>query len=122
MLIDGYDIQGTFKDGTIAFRSYIDNMKEGGCYYLSPEKCKDIIITAEAFGVHTPKAVKKLRSKINGKEGVMGDIIPALRSLDHAVVSYYSGELAESLVNAAGNGKGVEIAIGYPKVLVISVN
>ena len=42
--------------------------------------------------------------------------------MDQDIISYYAGELAESLVYAAGKGKGVEIAIGYPKILVISVN
>lgn len=97
-------------------------MKEGGCYYLSPEICKDIIISAEASGIHMPKAVKKLRSKIKSSACVMEEVIPDLRSLDQTVISHYSGELAESLVNAAGKGKGVEIAIGYPKILVIRVN
>lgn len=95
---------------------------EYGYYYLPSEVCKNFIITAGVSGVHTSKAVMKIRSKINGSKGEMGEIIPAFRSLDQDIISYYAGELAESLVYAAGNGKGVEIAIGYPKILVISVN
>jgi hypothetical protein len=95
---------------------------EYGYYYLPSEVCKNIIITAGVSGVQTPKAVKKIRSKIKRSRREICEIIPALRSMDQDIISYYAGELAESLVYAAGKGKGVEIAIGYPKILVISVN
>lgn len=93
-----------------------------GYFYLPSEVCKNFIITAGVSGVHKSKAVKKIRSKINQNKKAVGEIIPALRSINQDVISYYAGELAECLVNAAGSGKGVEIAIGYPKILVISVN
>lgn len=86
------------------------------------EVCKNLIITAGLYGVNSAQAVKRIRSKIRYKKGAIGKIIPALRSMDQATISYYSGELAESIVNAAGKGKGVEIAIGYPKILVILIN
>lgn len=100
----------------------LEDTIEYGYYYLPTEVCKNIIITAGVSGVHTSKAVKKIRSKINRSKGAMGEIIPALRSMDEDIISYYAGKLAECLVYAAGNDKGVEIAIGYPKILVISVN
>lgn len=95
---------------------------EYGYYYLPSEVCKNIIITAGVSGVHKSKAVMKIRSKISRSKKKMGDIIPAFRTMDKKIISYYAGELAESLVYAADKGKGVEIAIGYPKILVISVN
>lgn len=93
-----------------------------GYYYLPSEVCKDIIITAGVSGVHKSKAVMKIRSKINRSKKKLGDIIPPFRSMDKKIISYYAGELAECLVYAADKGKGVEIVIGYPKILVISVN
>jgi hypothetical protein len=95
---------------------------EYGYYYLPSEVCKDYIISAGLCGVEGAKAVKKIRKKINCEKGAMEKIIPALRSMDQDIVSYYAGELAECLVYAAGKGKGVEIAMGYPKIFVISVN
>lgn len=103
-------------------QNFVDDTIEYGYYYLPSEVCKNIIITAGVSGVHTSKAVKKIRSRINRSKSTVGKIIPALQSMDKDIISYYSGELAESLVYAAGAGKGVEIAIGYPKILVISVS
>ena len=99
----------------------LENAMEYGYYYLPSEVCKNLIITAGLSGVHTAKAIKRIRSKIRYKKGTVGDIIPALRSMDQDIIYYYAGELAESIVNAAGNGKGVDIAIGYPKILIFSV-
>ncbi|TAH69420.1 MAG: hypothetical protein EWM47_07130 [Anaerolineaceae bacterium] len=107
---------------TIIKKKSEENTIEYGYYYLPSEVCKNIIITAGLSGVHSAFAVKRIRSNIRHKKGEVSDFIPALRSMDQDIISYYAGELAESLVNAAGNGKGVEIAIGYPKILVISVN
>lgn len=109
------------KDKRISTKLFDDTI-EYGYYYLPREVCKNIIISAGISGVHTSQAVKKMKSRINRKKGAIGEIIPGLRSISQDVISYYSGELAESIVNAAGKGKGVEIAIGYPKILVISVN
>jgi len=100
----------------------LEDSIEYGYYYLPSEVCKDLIISAGLSGVHRSKAVMEIRSKINRSKKKMGDIIPAFRSMDKKIISYYAGELAESLVYAADIGKGVEIAIGYPKILVISVN
>lgn len=100
----------------------IDDKIEYGFYYLPSEECKNIIITEELSGVQTAQAVKRIRARIRHKREAIADIIPALRSVDQDTISYYAGELAEGLVNAAGKGKGMEIAIGYPKILVISVN
>ena len=86
------------------------------------EVCKNIIITEGLAGVQTAQAVKRIRSRIRHRKESVGDIIPALRSMDQDIISYYAGELAESVVNAAGKGKGIDIAIGYPKILVISIN
>jgi len=95
---------------------------EYGYFYLPSQVCKNIIISAGISGIHTSQAVKKMRSIIRQKKGAIGEMIPALRNISQDVIQYYAGELAESIVNAAENGKGVEIAIGYPKILVISVN
>jgi hypothetical protein len=108
-------------DSVIHDKSLSDTI-EYGYYYLPREVCKNIIITAGLSGIHPAQAVKRFRTRIRYKKGAVGDIIPALRNMDQDIVSYYAGELAESLVNAAEIGKGVEIAIGYPKILVISVN
>ncbi|HWT27483.1 MAG TPA: hypothetical protein VN131_06040 [Mobilitalea sp.] len=104
------------------FNSYIENVKDSGCYYLNPEICKDIIITAGASGVYTPKAVKKMKKNIGQIGESMEKIIPAFRRINRDVITCYAGEFAECLVEAAGIGKGVEIAIGYPKALVFKVN
>ncbi|CRZ33239.1 hypothetical protein DFR55_13018 [Herbinix hemicellulosilytica] len=93
-----------------------------GYYYLPSEVCKNFIITAGVSGLHKSKAVMKIMYKINRSKKKLADIIPAFRSIDKEIISYYAGELAESLVYAADKGKGVEIAFGYPKILVISVN
>ena len=100
----------------------LEDTIEYGYYYLPSEVCKNIIITAGLSGAHYAQAVKRIRSRIRHKKEAVGDIIPALRSMDQDIISYYAGELAEGLVNAADKGKCVEIAIGYPKILVISVN
>lgn len=110
------------KNETVFRKKSVDDIIQYGCYYLPSEVCKNLIITEGLSGVHSAQAVKKIRTKINSKKGGMGEIIPALCGVDQNTISYYAGELAESLVNAAGNGKGVEIAIGYPKLLVISVS
>lgn len=110
------------REGILIKKQLLNDSIEYGFYYLPSEVCKNIIITEGLSGVHSSQAVKRIRSKINCKKGEMGKIIPALRFVDQDIISYYAGELAESLVNAAGNGKGVEIAIGYPKILVIAVN
>jgi hypothetical protein len=94
---------------------------EYGYYYLPSEVCKNIIITEGLSGACYAKAVKRIRSRIRYKKAV-ADFIPALKSIDQDIISYYAGELAEGLVKAASRGKGVDIVIGYPKILVISVN
>ncbi|MDF2541837.1 MAG: hypothetical protein K0S47_1555 [Herbinix sp.] len=98
----------------------LSNYMKDGCYYISPEICKDIIIDAGVIGVHMPKAVKKIRYQMDTLH-VIEDVIPAFRLMQREVMSSYSSELAESLVKAAGSGKGLEIVIGYPKVLICSV-
>lgn len=108
--------------GTVEKKKSLEDTIEYGYYCLPSEVCKNLIITAGLSGVHAAQAVKKIRSKIKRRKGAVGEMIPALRSMDQDVISYYAGELAESLVYAAENGKNVEIAIGYPKILVISVN
>lgn len=100
----------------------LDETIEYGYYYLPSQVCKNIVISAGVSGIHTSYAVKKIRTIIRKKKGSIGEIIPALKNIGQDVISYYAGELAESIVKAAGNGKGIEIAIGYPKILVISVN
>jgi len=100
----------------------LDDIIACGYYYLPSEVCKNIIITAGVSGVHRSKAVMKIKSDINSIGSKIIEIIPALRRIDENLIFYYAGELAESLVYAADKGKGVEIAIGYPKILVINVN
>lgn len=100
----------------------LEETTEYGYFYLPREICKNLIITAGLSGVNSAQAVKRIRSKLRYKKGAVGEIIPALGNMDQSIISYYAGELAESIVNAAGRGKGVEIAIGYPKILVFLVN
>ena len=50
------------------------------------------------------------------------DLIPFLKLFDRDTLKLYSVELAQSLLEAAINDKGIEISIGYPKLLVIDVN
>ncbi len=107
---------------TVLKKKILDDSIEYGCYYLPSEVCKNILITEGLSGVKTAQAVKRIRSRIKFRKEAVGDFIPAFRSMDQDTVSYYAGELAEGLVKAAVKGKGMEIAIGYPKVLVISVN
>ncbi|MBH1940483.1 hypothetical protein I5677_06170 [Mobilitalea sibirica] len=109
------------QDAVYPFDSYMDDLKDSGCYYLPPEICKDIIITSGVSGVQTPLAIKKIRKKLN-KEGAIEEDIPVFRIINRDVLSAYAGVLAESLVAAAEIGKGVEIIIGYPKALVIKVS
>jgi len=106
----------------LAFDKIPEDSFECGYYYLPSEVCKNFIITAGVSGVHKSKAVMKIRAKINRSKRKLGEIIPPFRNMDEKIISYYAGELAESLVYAANKGKGVDIAIGYPKILVISVN
>lgn len=110
------------KSETVIHNNALEDTIGYGYYYLPSEMCKNIIITAGLSGAHYAQAVKIIRSRIRHKKSKMCDLIPALRNMDQDTISLYSGELAEGLVNAAGEGKGVEIAIGYPKILVISVN
>lgn len=107
---------------TCPFHSYSEYVKDSGYYYLSPEICKDIVIKAGASGVHTSKAIKKIRSNIYHLGAVMEHAIPAIRFIDRKIICYYGSELAECLVEAADVGKGLDIAIGYPKMLVFKVN
>ncbi|NLJ96582.1 MAG: hypothetical protein GX321_05465 [Clostridiales bacterium] len=95
---------------------------EYGYYYLPSEICNNIIISAGVSGAQTSYAVKKIRKMLIRKRESIGRIIPALLNLNQDIITYYSGELAESIVYAAKSKKVVEIAIGYPKILVISVN
>jgi hypothetical protein len=104
------------------FHSYREWVKDSGFYYLSPQICKDIIIAVGVKGLYMPKAIKKVLKNINYIGDVMENVIPVFRGIDRKVIIYYGGELAECLVEAAETGKGVEIAIGYPKVLVYKVN
>lgn len=110
------------KSKTLIRGKTLEDTIEYGYYYLPSEICKNIIIKEGLSGVQTAQAVKKISSRIRYKKGAVSKFIPALRSVDQGIISFYAGELAESLVNAAGKGKNVEIAIGYPKTLVISVN
>lgn len=113
------------REGKAHYMDTIDLSLEGiieyGYYYLPSEVCQNIIISAGVSGINTSHAVKKIR-RIIRKRGAIGEVIPALRNLSQDIISYYAGELAESVVKAAKSKKGVEVAIGYPKILVISVN
>lgn len=104
------------------FHSYMECVKDSGYYYLTPEVCKDIIIKAGVSGVYTPKAIRKVWRSINHLGEAMEHAIPAFHFIDREVIGYYGSELAECLVKAAGTGKGVDIVIGYPKILVFKVN
>jgi hypothetical protein len=110
----------------VFFLNIGENDMEGhmfyGCYYLTPNICRDIIITAGMSGIHTSKAVKKMRNNILNVDDIVKDAIPALKNINYSMLTEYAGEFAECLVEAAGIGKGIEIAIGYPKVLVFKVN
>lgn len=107
---------------TYPYNSYADYIKDSGCYYLAPAICKDIIINAGACGLPVPEAIVKVRQYINKKKGLLEDIIPVLQNINRDIICYYASELAEGLVKASDNSKGVEIIFGYPKVLVINVN
>lgn len=101
---------------------YLEETGVYGYYFLSNETCKNIIISAGVSGVHPALSVKKVSTLLRQKKGAMGNLIPALRNINHDVISQYSGKLAECLVYAACSGKDLEIAMGYPKILSISVN
>jgi hypothetical protein len=104
------------------FRSYMDSVKGSGCYYLSPQMCKEIIIAVGASGIQAPKAAKKIRRNINRIGDVVEKTIPVFGGIDRSVKISYACELVECLMKAAEMGKGIEIAIGYPKILVFKVN
>lgn len=104
------------------FHTYNESIKDSGYYYLSPTICKDIVIKAGVGCVYTPNAVKKMRKHIFRLKADIERHIPAFRFIDQKIICYYSSELAECLVEAADVGKGVDIAIGFPKILVFKVN
>lgn len=104
------------------FLSCFEYVRDSGCYYLYPQICKDIIITSGIIGIHKSEAIMKMKKNINEISDIMENLIPAFRKINRDIISFYAGDLAESIVNAASEGKGVEIAIGYPKVLVFNVN
>lgn len=107
---------------TLNKKSALDGTIKCGYYYLPREVCKNIIIAEGLSGDQSSQAVKKIKSSIICSKGEMVKSIPNLESIDQEIISFYAGELAESLVKAAGNGKGLEIAIGYPKIFVIFIN
>lgn len=104
------------------FQTYHESIQDSGYYYLSPTICKDIVIKAGVGCVYTPKAVKKMRNHIFHLKEDIERLIPAFRFIDRKIIHYYSSELAECLVEAADVGKGVDIAIGFPKILVFKVS
>ncbi|NLK27043.1 MAG: hypothetical protein GX306_01660 [Clostridiales bacterium] len=110
------------EDMVCPFRSYIESVSDCGYYYLSPEICKDIIIVSGASGDCASNAIKKMRNNIHQIRNLMEHAIPALRFIDRNIISYYGSELAECLVMAAGVGKGIDITVGYPKVLIFKVS
>ncbi|MBE5966737.1 MAG: hypothetical protein E7255_07185 [Lachnospiraceae bacterium] len=120
MVTNGMDSSIGKPDVMCPFHSYMECVKDSGYYYLSPEVCKDIIIKSGASGLYTPKAVKKVWRSMNHE--AMEQAIPAFHFIDREIIGYYGSELAECLVKAAGVGKGVDIVIGYPKILVFKVN
>ncbi len=101
--------------------SYFEIIKEGGYYYLSPEVCKNIIISIGVMGIEIPTAVKIIRTEITKRETII-DLIPFLKLFDQEVLNLYSGDLAQSLLEAFVTDKGVEITVGYPKILVTNVS
>ncbi|HBI72974.1 MAG TPA: hypothetical protein DDY59_07280 [Lachnospiraceae bacterium] len=122
MVTDESDSSMGGPDVICPFHSYMECVKDSGYYYLTPEVCKDIIIKAGVSGVYTPKAIRKVRRNINHLGEAMEQAIPAFHFIGREVIGYYGSELAECLVKAAGAGKGVDIVIGYPKILVFKVN
>lgn len=100
----------------------VEYIKDSGCYYLRPELCKDMIVNVGAIGNDTPTAIKTLQQQIKRQELLNDTMIPAFRWINKEVVSCYASELAVCLVKAAACGKGLEITIGYPRILVIKVN
>lgn len=111
-----------YRVNTVMKMKELENTIEYGYYCLSSTECKNIIITEGLCGIHPALAVQRVRSKIRNTKGAMRDVLPGLHNISYDIISYYAGELAESIVKAAGNGKGVEIAMGYPEILVIAVN
>ena len=107
---------------TYPYDSCMDYMKDSGCYYIIPLLCKDITINAGASGVAMPRAIMKVRHYIYHQKNIIEDVIPVLRNINQDILFYHAGDLAESIVKATKEGKGVEIIIGYPKVLVINVS
>lgn len=103
-----------------SFDSYNEYIKESGYYYIPPHICKNIIISADACGLSRSKAIKKVINAIFLKNK-FNDFLPPIQHLDQKNISVYYGELAEYLVRAAHMGKGVDIAFGYPKLLVFNV-
>lgn len=100
------------------YNSYVESVMDSGCYYITPKECKDIIINEGLSGIPISDAIIKVRNLIQNEV----TIITSLYFVKKEVLSYYAGDLAESMVYAARVGKGVEIAIGYPKALVIKIN
>lgn len=121
MIID-LDLYAIERECVGPFYTFEENVIDSGCYYLSPEICKDIIITSGVSGIHTSSAVKKMRKNIGHVREVMEDAIPAFRYMNGNIILSYAGELAECLVGAADIGKGVEVVMGYPKILVFKIS
>lgn len=95
----------------------------GGCYYIQPHICKDITISAGVRGDKVSEAIKKLRTDILECGFYIKDVMPYIENVNKEDdISCYAGEFAECLIHAATNGKGIEIAVGYPKVLVFNIN
>lgn len=95
----------------------------GGYYYIQPHICKDITIAAGVRGDKVSEAIKKLRTDILECGFYIKDVIPYIKNVNKEDdISYYAGEFAECLIHAATNGKGIEIAVGYPKILVFNIN
>ena len=122
MVTDQNDSSMRGPDVICPFHSYMEYVKDSGYYYLTPKVCKDIIIKTGVSGICTPKAIRKVWRNINYLGEAMEQAIPVFRFIDREVIGYYGSELAECLVKAAGTGKGVDIVIGYPKILVFKVN
>ncbi len=108
-------------DNLLSENSYLEIIKEGGCYYLPPEVCKNIVISAGVIGIGIPTAVKIIRTEITNRGSVI-ELIPFLKLLSQELLNLYSGDLAQCLLEAFFSDKGVEIAVGYPRLLVINVN
>lgn len=121
MLVD-VDLYRMNEEYVAPFHSFNENVMDSGCYYLTAQICKEIIITAGVSKIYTPSAIQIIHRKIEFVSEIMEDIIPIFRCIKNEIISYYAGELAECLVEAANSGKGIEITIGYPKALIFKVN